>query len=229
MVKSSERLLAREMRRNGKSIREIAKVLDVSKSSVSLWCRDIILTPEQIKILIENDSDGAIRGRIKSWELHKTERQERVNKYGNIGSRKVGQISKRDLLLVGVALYWAEGSKTGRRIIFVNSDPGMIFLFIRWMRECFDIQMVDFSCRVQINESHAHRIGEIEEYWVSITGVPLSQFTKPNLIHAVSKKHYDSPNSYYGVLAIKVRRSTNMSYLVNGAIDHLREEARLML
>ena len=47
MAKYNERIKAREMRKNGLSIILIAHRLGVTKSSVSLWCRDIILTHEQ--------------------------------------------------------------------------------------------------------------------------------------------------------------------------------------
>ncbi len=47
-MKTKERLLARELRaRDGLSIKAIAARLDVSQATVSLWVRDIELTPEQ--------------------------------------------------------------------------------------------------------------------------------------------------------------------------------------
>ena len=47
-MKTAERELARPMRRyEGRSIKEIARLLHVSRSSVSLWVRDIALSDEQ--------------------------------------------------------------------------------------------------------------------------------------------------------------------------------------
>lgn len=229
MAKSVERLQARELRKKGESIREIAKKLYVSRSSASLWCHDIILTEEQTKSLFQRDLVGAESGRIKAAEWHRNERQIRVNLETEKAGHMVGSISNRELFLLGLALYWAEGSKTGRRVIFVNSDPAMISLFIRWVRECFAIPLADLSCRVQINEAHTHRLQEIEHYWSQLTGLPLSQFTKTTLIHVKAQKVYESVYLYHGVLAVKVRRGTNMSYLVDGGIQHLRELARLMV
>jgi transposase-like protein len=51
MAKILEREKARVYRHKGKSIAEIAKSLDVSKSTVSYWCRDIVLSSQQIKQL----------------------------------------------------------------------------------------------------------------------------------------------------------------------------------
>ena len=47
MSKYNERIKARQLRKNGVSIVVIASMLGVTKSSVSAWCRDITLTPEQ--------------------------------------------------------------------------------------------------------------------------------------------------------------------------------------
>lgn len=47
MVKPEKREEARELRAQGVSVGKIAHVLSVSKSSVSLWVRDIVLTDEQ--------------------------------------------------------------------------------------------------------------------------------------------------------------------------------------
>lgn len=51
MAKSKEKLEAINLRKKGQSIKYIAKTLSVSIGSVSLWCKDVVLTEEQLKIL----------------------------------------------------------------------------------------------------------------------------------------------------------------------------------
>ena len=51
MAKSKQMLQARQLRKEGESIKVIAKKLSVSVSSVSVWCRDIELSKEQIESL----------------------------------------------------------------------------------------------------------------------------------------------------------------------------------
>jgi hypothetical protein len=51
---------------------------------------------------------------------------------------QIGPITDRELLILGVIAYWCEGAKNkpGRRadrVIFTNSDPGLIRLFLRFM------------------------------------------------------------------------------------------------
>lgn len=223
MAKSRERLLARELRRKGGSIREIAKILDVSKSSASLWCRDIVLGEEQMKELFHRDLIGGEKGRIKSQESHRREKQQRFDYFHKIGYQQVGELSKNDLFLLGVAMYWSEGAKTDGRVLLTNSDPYMIRLYIRWLKECFGIQSNQITCRVTINELHSDRKQEIEEYWTKVVNLPLTQFTKTTIIHSKWTKLYENRNTYYGVLAVHVQKSTNLSYQVMGSIDRLRE------
>ena len=49
MAKYKEKIKAQELRERGRSIKEITKTLNVSKGSVSVWCRDIKLTKKQIE------------------------------------------------------------------------------------------------------------------------------------------------------------------------------------
>jgi len=104
MAKSRERLLARELRKKGESIREIAKTLGISRGSSSLWCRDIVLTQEQLDILVEKDKLGGARGRIVAAELAKKRKNERVFCNKKVVFEKIGEISQRELFLIGIAL-----------------------------------------------------------------------------------------------------------------------------
>ena len=58
-MRSKDQEKARELRREGHSVKKIAKLLDASTSSVSSWVRNIQLTPSQKDELKE-------RGRIQS-------------------------------------------------------------------------------------------------------------------------------------------------------------------
>ena len=223
MAKSRERLLARELRRKGESIREIARQLCVSKGSASLWCRDIILDKAQVEKLFERERLGSVAGRMKAWEWHRQEKRHRFEQLHKIGYDAVKVSSNNDLFLLGLAIYWSEGSKNDGRVLLTNSDPHMIRLYVRWLTECFEIKSNQITCRVTINELHSDRKEEIEHYWSDIVGLPLSQFTKTTTIHSKWTKLYENRNTYYGVLAVHVQKSTDLSYRVMGSIDRLRE------
>lgn len=73
-------------------------------------------------------------------------------------------------------------------------------------------------------------MGGQKEYWSNITGIPLSQFNKTILIKAKNKKVYENFKVYYGVLAVSVRRSSELQYLIFGLIQALQKDnARVSL
>lgn len=225
MAKSRERLLARELRRKGESIREIAKKVGISRGSSSVWCRDIILTNDQLEALVQRDKLGGARGRVVAAELAKKRKNERVSFNKNVGFEKIGVISNRELFLIGIALYWAEGSKGIRseRFVFVNSDPKMIVIMIRWLRECAHVSDDDIVCRVGINEAHQARISEVERHWSEITGIPLSQFKRASFKKVVNKKVYENFYEHYGTLDLLVKKCTKLFYEILGSIGGLSD------
>jgi transposase len=68
-VKTEERQLARRLRaEQGLAVREIARIVGVSVSSVSLWVRDVPLTAEQEAVLAARNPvrNGQRRGTVNN-------------------------------------------------------------------------------------------------------------------------------------------------------------------
>jgi transcriptional regulator with XRE-family HTH domain len=107
-MKTRERLRARKLRaERGYSIKQIARLLGVSTSSVSLWVRDIELTNDQHAALRQRSAiyDGQLLGRAVSSSRRRAERRA----YQEDGRRlaRQGEV----LHAIGCMLYWAEGSE----------------------------------------------------------------------------------------------------------------------
>ena len=223
MAKSAQRIEARRLRKQGFSINEIARRVEVSKSSASLWCNDIELTKKQKDWLIRNSIDGGMKSRLERAKRNKRERLERLQKYMNIGIKKIARLSRRELFILGSGLYWAEGCKKNRRTVLVNSDPKMINIFVKWLRECLGIDKDRIYCHVSINQDHAFRIEEVEKYWSKVTRIPRKAFTKVSYKKVKNKKFYANFNNHYGTLFVKVRKGTNLNYEILGYIEGLKK------
>ena len=224
MAKPEERIKARQLRKAGESIKEIARKLEVSPSSVSLWCRDIKLSPDQI-LALERRSKDPYYGRRLSYALaQQKKRIERTKKLIRQGKKDVGRINKRELFLVGVALYWAEGFKKDSQVGFASSDPEMVKLFLRWLSECCGYEKDDLRLRVTANITHKYRIDEIQNYWAQISGVDVESFQKPYFQRTKWKKKYDNPRDYFGVLRVRVRRSRDFLRRIQGWIEGLKDQ-----
>lgn len=222
MAKSRERIKARELRSNGESIKEIAKKLSVSVGSVSLWCRDIELTDEQIAKLERRARDPNYGKRLEYTRKLKRRRVEKTRLLRQQGIEEIGKLSEREIFLIGVALYWAEGFKKEKMAGFSNSDPRMIKIFMSWLTKCCNVKAEEISVRVTLNMSHKHRLDEIQSYWSEILGIPITKFNKPYYQKTVWKKVYANPENYFGVIRIRVRKSTDLLREIHGWIEGLR-------
>jgi predicted transcriptional regulator len=224
MAKIKQREIAQKLRIDGVSISDIATKLHISKSTVSLWCRDIVLTPEAIQNIVQNSQYKSTASILKYTEGLRIKRQLNVKSDMQAGAQLLGSLSERDILCVGLGLYWGEGYKQGNQEFgFTNSDPKMIQFYIHWLRTVFKVVTTDLILRVSINESHKKRVTEVEEFWSQVTGVPQGQFTKTSLIKTKVRKIYSNPENHNGTLRIKVRKGTSMRRTVLGALDALKE------
>ena len=219
-MKKEEKDRARLLRKEGKSVNEIVKELGVSKASVSVWVRDISLSTEQRTGLTE-------RGRsIDAIE------KRRVNRLANthikhrsiidIAKCDIQNISSRELLLIGAALYWGEGGKSKRGLARLsNSDPLVIKIMMRFFREICKVPEERFRAHIH---TFSHLNAEsAEQYWSEISGIPRNQFYKTySKISSASKNKKD--NLPYGTVQIYVS-DTKIFLTILGWIERLGEFA----
>lgn len=204
---------ARELRRAGRTYDEIVAELGVSKSSVSLWVRDLPVpaqrrSPEEQRQLMQDGLD----------RLRATRDAQRVRMKAEAG-QEIGRLSERELFLTGVALYWAEGSKDkayARReyLQFVNSDPDVILLFLAWL-ELMGVTPDRLRFNVSIHESAD--VASAERFWAESVGVEPARLGKTVLKrHNPRTRRGNTGESYRGCLTIYVTRSADMYRRIEG-------------
>jgi len=158
-------------RRKGWSYDEIKKELGVAKSTVSLWCQDIVLSPiHRARIerkRRENPHLGGIANHIK-----------REKEIRSIVANAAKEITAMDLdafRIAGATLYWAEGAKTEGASLS-NSDPKIIEFIIRWLNSVFNIHPRNLAASLHIHYGDDDK--RIKRYWSSLTNIPLTNFGK---------------------------------------------------
>lgn len=221
MAKTKLKFKARSMRSGGESIKVIAKKLSVSAGTVSLWCRDVKLSHEQLRELERRAHDPNYGKRLENSLKQQKIRIEKTKRLFKEGIDQVGKLSDRELFLAGIALYWAEGFKSDSLAGFCNSDSDMIKFFLTWLKTCFGYKDSDFRLRLGLNESFRDKTNEIEDFWVKLTGMDKEHFQKPFYQKVKWQKQYDHPENYHGVLRIRVRKSTDFLRKIRGYINGL--------
>lgn len=174
-MKKVEREEARSLRKRGDSINDIALKLNVAKGSVSLWVRDISLTKEQ---MAKNTARGFSKVAIEKRRIARISKTKKRHLEVFLTAQKeVTALSQQELWLLGVALYWGEGTKTFKgNVSIANSDPAIIKIMMRFFREILKVSEHRFRCHVHTFEHKNSKLAEA--YWSDITGVPLNQFYK---------------------------------------------------
>lgn len=219
MAKSKEKLEARELRKKGQSIKEIAKLLNVSVGSVSVWCNDITLTSKQIKTLEQRRIDPNYGSRMKYVEKRKREFNKKVEEIKQSAINELGKLTEREIFLMGITLYWGEGFKKDHLVGLASSDKDIAKFFIYWLEKCFNISPDNLILRVTANISYKSQINKLEEYWSKKLNIPLNNFSKPYFQHSAWKKEYENKENYHGVIRIKVRKSINLLRKIFGYIE----------
>lgn len=142
----------------------------------------------------------------------------------NEGVKEVGKLSKRELFLVGVALYWAEGfkHKDESSLGLATMDVNMAKIYIRWLKECLNIENDRLRFRVTANIHYSEKIREMERYWADSLRVNLDQFVEPFYQNTKQKRVYANSDKYFGVLRIRVRKSINILRKMRGWMAGMR-------
>lgn len=208
------------LRRSGMSVKDIARLLSVSPSSVSRWCADVVLTPRQQARLTAKRRAAGIAALAPWIEKNRQSKIADVKHQKHVGISDIGTVSKRDLYMLGLGLYWGEGYKRGSdECGFTNSDPEIIRVILRWFGEIYGIERRDIIARVTINSRHAGRASRIMNEWSALTGIPLEQFTTPSFITTYSSVPTRDTATYRGTLRIKVRRGTSLRRRILAGIE----------
>lgn len=210
------------MRKNGHTYSEILKKIPVAKSTLSLWLREVYLTKRQSHKLTLKKKQSMLKGAA----ARKTDRIKRVKEIYEKSDKELSNLSKRDLWMLGIALYWAEGSKEketrpGSSVLFANTDPRMIKVFIKWLSVLFNVSKKDLVCNIAFHKSHIDREKIIIRYWAKIIGVAESKFKKVLIKnHQISTK-YPNRHLYFGTLRVKVRASSTIVRRIDGWVKKI--------
>ena len=214
-AKDDLREIAVAMRAEGRSYREIREVVGVSKSSLSLWLRDVPLTEEQ-KLALAQRGPAATTERFETNRALATCRRERIRTEAH---NQITEVSQSELFVAGVVAYWAEGTKNkpwrhGSAVKFINSDPNLIRLFLAWL-QLISVPADRLIFRLHIHES-ADASGALA-FWSDVVGAPPSQFGRVTMKSNKPKTNRKNVgDDYHGCLLIYVRDSATLNLQIEG-------------
>lgn len=163
------------LRSEGKSYAEIRMIHDIPKSTLSNWLGEKHVgifnkeaQLEHLKKIRELSALKLRKAKIVRDEIHAA----RGRKFAR--SLPSHNLTLQKALLA--MLYWAEGKKGGGALVFANTDPRLVLLFITMLRNCFSID--EHKLRARVHLHYYHNKKESLRYWSRLLKIPPDQFGK---------------------------------------------------
>lgn len=161
---------AQRLRKRGKSYQEIIHRLELSKSTVSIWCRNIELSSAQVEALGKR-YDTQLRGA----KANQAKRQKEIAIIRKAANKEISKPNREMFKIAGAMLYWAEGNKTNHLGI-TNSNSAMIILMVKWFKEFLNVRPHQLKAHLHLHSGQNEK--EIKRYWSKLTGIPENRFGK---------------------------------------------------
>jgi hypothetical protein len=170
-----------DMRRKGKSYKDIYVSLKIPKSTLSGWFADVDWSSNVKRGLAEKSN---INSRVRMLELNRVRGKnlERAYKTALTEAREEFEHLKYNPLFIsGLMLYWGEGDKVTKYATrFINTDPDMVRLYVFFLQK---------ACKVPTKKIRASLLiypdldnDKCLKFWSKISGIALEQFIKSSVI-----------------------------------------------
>lgn len=210
-MKKEKQKQAKELRKKGCSLSEIAEKLHVAKSSVSEWVRGIQLTDEQQERLKQKQKTHLVASHAMQIKYRKMREY-----YQSLGCKDTLSIGNT-LHIMGCLLYLGEGTKNKNTMAFTNIDSDVICLFLRFLRECYNIPVSKIKLNIVCYIQNEEETENIIRYWHQKTSIDNSNIklrvnSRPKSSKKIRKHHP------YGTCTIIVN-STEIVQRIYGAIQ----------
>lgn len=195
-MKQSLKTKAIRYRKAGYSYNLIRQKIAVSKSTLSNWLQEIPFSPNKTVL------NRIGRARAKTAQFKNAQKLESIKQAKREAIKELGALSKRDLMLLGIGLYMGEGTKSYENIRVINSDPQIIILMIRWLKEACSLKIKNLKLTIHIYPDLDEN--SVKKYWSKQTGVPLNQFCKTQIDLRADKKFKKKHMLPYGTAHLSV-------------------------
>jgi hypothetical protein len=220
---------ALKYRLQGKSYSEITKLLGVPKSTLSGWFYNLQLSERAKNRLQTKVHESSLRGLIKRNKQQTSLAMANAKSIRERAAKDISTLSKRELLILGVGLYWGEGYKrpiikNGKArsyhpVSLSNSDPKLVITFLKFLREVCDVEEKKLHAGLRIYEHQNAR--QLLQFWSKSTKIPEERFEKH--YYGVSKSSLGKrPFNIlpYGTIQIRVY-DTNLYHKIMGWLEGL--------
>ena len=204
------------MREEGKTYSEILREVKVSKSSLSLWLREVGLAKEQKQAITEK----RIAARLRALESIRRNKIKRVKDIKDLAKSEVPKLVKDPFWLTGLVLYWGEGAKEHAQaspVKFTNMNLEMHRVFLSWVRKYLSAPEDKIFFELFIHEKAD--VVTAQKYWAQNLGFSRDKLKTYFKRHNPKTKRKRIGEDYYGVLSLRILGSIPLNRKIAGWIE----------
>lgn len=170
---------AQSLRMSGHTYSEIMRLLEgisPTKSTLSLWCAKLEIPPSS-KQLMATKTAQALKTAQEHSATKRLERAQNQLEHYQRGNQNLREALEDRIIgkLFLAGLYLCVGSFSRRgSLMFGNSNPGIVKLFLKLLRQTFAVEESKFRCTVQCRSDND--VESLERFWSEATHIPRYQF-----------------------------------------------------
>ncbi len=196
-MKIKEREEAKALRDKGYSIKEIADMLKIAKSSVSLWVRNVPLSLIAKNRLLSKIKLGQFNaGEKKKEKVRQREKQLLKEAQGLINDITFDKNIKK---IICALIFWCEGTKNATGgAAFINSDPHLVKKFKDLFLESFSVDRGRMKALLHLHTYHD--VDSEIDFWSKAININKDQFLKPYIKPNTGKRIRDG---YHGCVSLR--------------------------
>ena len=198
---------AKQLRQQGKSLGEIERQLGVSRSSVSRWTKDVVLSDELRGALQARNPCNAGTGEATRQRAGVTNSANYL-RFRLVQQDKGRERAKKgtDLYCIGCMLFWAEGRKSRNSVSLTNTDENMLKVFVRFLRECFGVKTEEIKVSIGCRSGNGLSVEEIEDHWLRLFALERSNLNKTSVDYD-KRSTGGKAKHVYGICEVTVHRT----------------------
>lgn len=189
------------LRKKEFSYSQIKSELGIPKSTLSYWLKDYPLSHKRVDELRNKNVKRIEKFRQSMFE----KRKKHLEPIYKRARSTILPLTKKELLLAGLCLYWGEGTKADwSKIALTNSDPSVLRFFIYWLKRVCDVNKKDLKIHLQLYCDM--NIKKEMLFWSKNLNIPLKQFIRPHIKSTTSKRINHKGGFGHGTCAVMLNR-----------------------
>lgn len=215
-VEDDPRTVARELRRQGLLLRDIAAQLGTSTTTAYRWTHDL---PVPQAARHGGDAAHTDMMRRRRWDRVQAEREAERQRVQAEHAARTGALDVRERELAAVVAYWCEGHKSkpwnrSEQVSFINSDPGLVRLFLAWLD---DVGFPEEHRRFALSIHESADVGAATRWWAEVLHVDRARFGPAMLKrHNPSTVRKNTGATYVGCVVVRLVQCRELYQRIEG-------------